>query len=256
MLVPSEDIKTKEVLDWRGLHLLHFPMSSCSQKVRILLGEKHLPWTSHVIDLRKKVQKDDWYLGINKHGVVPVLVHDGRVYNESNDILRYLDETFPSEDGSWFPESDEEKQSARDLLDLEDGLHHDLRAITFTYVMPGKLMDEQPTAEEAAQAVRRFDEVFTELERTLSTSAYLCGDRIMIPDIAWFINLHRLQLGGYPLDRLPHLNNYYQKLRSRPAFRKEISAGPKVAHLITPILRTFNKLTGASMASRLAGDAS
>ena len=38
--IPSEQIKTREILDWKGLHLLNFRTSSCSQKLRIYLNLK------------------------------------------------------------------------------------------------------------------------------------------------------------------------------------------------------------------------
>jgi glutathione S-transferase len=37
----------------------------------------------------------DHFLGINPRGLVPVLVHDGDVYIECNDILTYLESAFP-----------------------------------------------------------------------------------------------------------------------------------------------------------------
>jgi hypothetical protein len=43
----SENIKTKEILDWQGIHLLHFSGSSCSQKLRIFLNYKGIKWQSH-----------------------------------------------------------------------------------------------------------------------------------------------------------------------------------------------------------------
>lgn len=45
------DVATKEVLGWKGLHVFHYPMSSCSQKLRIFLNLKGLEWHSHTIDL-------------------------------------------------------------------------------------------------------------------------------------------------------------------------------------------------------------
>lgn len=53
MLLAESQIKTREVLNWQGLHLLHFSMSSCSQKARILLREKSLDWISHPVNLVK-----------------------------------------------------------------------------------------------------------------------------------------------------------------------------------------------------------
>ena len=34
----DSDIKTREVLGWKGVHVLHFAGSSCSQKLRIFLN--------------------------------------------------------------------------------------------------------------------------------------------------------------------------------------------------------------------------
>ena len=43
----DSDIKTREVLGWRGVHVLHFSGSSCSQKLRIFLNLKGISWESH-----------------------------------------------------------------------------------------------------------------------------------------------------------------------------------------------------------------
>ena len=43
----DSDIKTREVLDWKGVHLIHYMGSSCSQKVRIFLNLKGIDWESH-----------------------------------------------------------------------------------------------------------------------------------------------------------------------------------------------------------------
>lgn len=252
MEIPAADIKTNEVLNWQGIHLLHYPMSSCSQKVRILLGEKQIPWTSHPVDLSKGQQKSDWYLGINPKGVVPVLVHDGRVINESNDILVYLDTRFPSAAGSYLPVSDEEKSTAEALLRLEDGLHAQLRAITFTFVMPGQLMNHHFTDAEVDHAVQRFDAVFQEIDERLMRSPYLCGERITLPDIAWFITFHRLALAGYPLERRPYLASYYRHLGKRPAFKKEAAAGAILPSIIGSLFRFLNRIRGAGLNHRLA----
>jgi hypothetical protein len=33
----AEEIQTKEILAWEGVHLIHFSDSACSQKARIFL---------------------------------------------------------------------------------------------------------------------------------------------------------------------------------------------------------------------------
>ena len=84
MIIPDEQVATREVTTWRGLHLIHFQSSSCSQKVRVLLREKALDWVSHHVDLGREEHVSPWFLGINPRGVVPVLVHDGVVHVESD----------------------------------------------------------------------------------------------------------------------------------------------------------------------------
>ena len=46
MRLADDQVTTREVKSWHGIHLLHFKASSCSQKVRILLGEKGIDWES------------------------------------------------------------------------------------------------------------------------------------------------------------------------------------------------------------------
>jgi glutathione S-transferase len=84
------DIRTREVLGWRGLHAIHTHLSSCSQKLRIFLNLKGIKWESHLVDLMAGENFRPWFLGINPRGLVPVLVHDGAVHIESNDIIQYV----------------------------------------------------------------------------------------------------------------------------------------------------------------------
>ncbi len=78
------------------LELYHNNISVCAQKVRVVLAEKNLPWTSHHLSLAKGDQLTAEFKKLNPRGVVPVLVHDGNVIVESSVICAYLDETFPS----------------------------------------------------------------------------------------------------------------------------------------------------------------
>ncbi|MDE0819186.1 MAG: glutathione S-transferase N-terminal domain-containing protein, partial [Pirellulaceae bacterium] len=71
------------MLDFKGLHLYHAHISNCSARVRLLLEEKKLPWESHHIILAKRQNITEEYFGINPKGVVPSLVHDGKVITES-----------------------------------------------------------------------------------------------------------------------------------------------------------------------------
>jgi glutathione S-transferase len=257
----NEDILTREVLDWEGVHLLHFMGSSCSQKTRIFLNLKGIDWVSHHLDLTQRENNTDWFMGINPRGLVPVLVHDGDVIIESNDILEYLEETFPAQ--PLIPATSNEE--VHQLLMMENDLHLDLRAISMRYlfdVEKAMRSDEElqnydakgsgtvQGVEDAHKAVElqfhrevrdnngvpddriieaanRFRDAFSQMESRLETHAYLLGDNISVLDIAWFIYAARLIACGYPLaDLHENLGRWYHALNKNPAFHIEVQLPP------------------------------
>src|SRR5277367_1790647 len=76
------------------LELYHNINSVCAQKVRIALAEKGQQTTEHLLALQGD-QNDPEYMKLNPNGVVPTLVHDGKVFTASSLILYYVDEAFP-----------------------------------------------------------------------------------------------------------------------------------------------------------------
>ncbi len=261
----NEDIRTREVLDWKGLHVFHFPFSSCSQKLRIFLALKGIDWESHEIDLMGNENLQEYFLGINPRGLVPVLVHDGDVHIESNDILTYLDRVFP--EPRLIPEGSENDVAA--LLKHEDDLHLDLRALSFRFVFNPPHAPKSPedlevyastgsgtvggekdgrvgveidfwenfaergiTDETARAAAAKFRKVFSELDARLDGREYVLGDALSVLDIAWFIYANRLTLAGYPVARLhPNMGAWYARMENIPAIEKEITLPPPVKEM-------------------------
>jgi glutathione S-transferase len=259
----DSDIRTRDVLGWRGLHVFHAAMSSCSQKTRIFLNLKGIPWEGHLVDLGANENLSEWYLGINPRGLVPVLVDDGAVHIESNDILTYLEEKFP--EPRLIPAGLEREMAS--LLKHEDDLHLDLRTLSFRFVFappkPPKSAEDLKkyatngsgtvqgkadphiteqvdfwttfakdgiTDEAARASALRFRNAFDELAERLAKSRYLMGDGLTVLDIAWFIYVNRLSLAGYPFGRLhPRVADWFAELYARPEFAKEIQLPPPLA---------------------------
>jgi glutathione S-transferase len=275
----DQDIKTREVLDWEGLHLFHAQPSSCSQKVRVYLNYKGIRWTSH--EVARGDNNKPYYMGINPRGLLPTLVHDGKVHIESNDIILHLEKQFP--DPPMIPAA--YLDNIEQLLRHEDDLHIPLRTITFRFLMPpsnkppksqedldayattgsGTVLGSKDEAKmreisfyrwfleggiphEAVQAaVSQFKSEFQGLDETLSTRPYLLGDAISILDIAWLVYAHRLVSCGYPVDRLhPHLWQWYEKLASDPRFKDEIAMPPEV-EMMQEELRAKARLEGDTL---------
>lgn len=75
--------------------LYNAPQSTCSQKVRLVMMEKALPFEEVKLNLFKGDQLTPEYMQINPNGVVPSLDHDGKIIIDSSVIIEYLDESFP-----------------------------------------------------------------------------------------------------------------------------------------------------------------
>ena len=75
--------------------LYNAPQSTCSQRVRFVLHYKNLAFTENKLDLFSGDQLLPDYLKINPNGVVPSIVHDGRIVIDSSVIMEYLDEVYP-----------------------------------------------------------------------------------------------------------------------------------------------------------------
>jgi len=252
----DQDILTREVLDWKGVHLLHFAGSSCSQKARVFLNLKQIEWESHPIDLGTNENYNPWYLGINPRGLVPTLVIDGEVHIESNDILTALEHRFPTPE--LIPANLASEVAF--LLKHEDDLHLDLRTLTFRFMRPylgpfrstealNSFRDggsgtvegqvdankkreidfwETNNAGISDEAVRKsaaaFRTAFDELEAKLAKSPYFLGNEISVLDIAWYIYTVRLSTVGYPLQKLhPRVHGWFEGLNARDEFAKEVA---------------------------------
>ena len=275
----DDDIRTDEVRDWRGIHLLHFQASSCSQKTRIVLGLKAVDWTSHHVNLATGEHHTDWFMGINPRGLVPVLVHDGRVMIESNDILTYLEALFPDP-----PLDGGDEVTARRLLAWEDNLHLDFRAISFRCFFPGvpprprevierydalgsgtvqgipdahkadeiaffddMLANDGISDERIRLAINRFEVALTELDASLEARRWLMGDAISLVDIAWFIYAHRLVTAGYPLAaRYPRLAGWFDTLHEHDTPSREI-AEPEAITVARAAMHAQQSADGTSL---------
>lgn len=70
--------------------------SSASYRVRIALNLKGVAYRQVTHDLRTDAQRDEAYLGIAPHGLVPALEVDGEVLIESPAIIEWIEATWPT----------------------------------------------------------------------------------------------------------------------------------------------------------------
>lgn len=238
----------KEVKSLRGLHLYHAGVSNCSMRVRLTLEEKGLDWESHHLDLFKKEHITEEYFGINPNGLVPTLVHDGKVIIESDDIIEYLDETFP--EPPLRPQNDADAEVMLEWLHRATSIH--LTAVkTHIYEkrIRGKMVQSEEqkqhyeklqtnkdllefhrksgsdgfTQDELDAAKATLDKCFLDLDKALEKREWLAGDSFSLADIAWiplYFTLHNL--AGYSFDGMSNLTAWAQRIQARPSYKAAV----------------------------------
>ena len=87
--------------------------SSAAYRTRIALNLKGIEYENQFVHLRKKDQYKDPFLALNPQGLVPVLVDEDNVVNQSIAILEYLDETHP--EPAFLPESASDRAYVRSI---------------------------------------------------------------------------------------------------------------------------------------------
>ena len=84
------------------------------------LEEKRIPYRIEKVNMRCYGSKEPSFLRLQPNGNIPVAIIDGITYNQSNDIIFALEQTFSSQHHKpLVPKDEQTAQKARRLLSLE-----------------------------------------------------------------------------------------------------------------------------------------
>ena len=234
------------------LELYHGGSSVCSAKVRVGLAEKQLEWISHPINLPAGEQFTPDYLKINRNGVVPSLIQDGKVITESSIILEHIDGL--SSHNPLMPVDTFLQADARLWLMRCLDIHAAINTMTFSTANRDKVLasnSPEQIADSIAKmpnpkvAQKRKDlldkgldsiyvsndfyvlkQLFDDMEQALSKTQWLHGDAYGIVDsaiIAYIDRLDRLGMAGLWESRTPKVGEWLAASRARPSYRTGIA---------------------------------
>jgi glutathione S-transferase len=229
--------------------------SPCARRVRAVLLEKGLAWTTRLVDLTRMEQKRPEYLALNPNGVVPTLVHGERVLYESNVITEYLDDVFP--DPPLYPRDPWARAQAKMWQAFELAMAKEFRPLMYLRVIgpydrlrprEAVLADARRSTDDPAHLewVRRVydDEVVSateaqhlesllvqrldRLEAALLGHDWLVGSQYSIADLSV---APRVQM--YPLVQVPlapgrhrRVCDWLGRLAARPSFARSEAVQP------------------------------
>jgi glutathione S-transferase len=247
------------------LELYHNDMSTCAQKVRATLAEKDIPWDGHELNLRTGEQHKPQFLKLNPRGVVPVLVHDGKVIIESNIIMEYLEDAF-GDAKPLMPKSPQGRAAVRNLLQrLDTALHLHIATISVGIAFRDQLVavhnsekalesyyaampdprlqavyrDVVPSGANSKSFVAALDgwkRQLADMNTMLASTSWLVGDQLTLADFAYlpylcrFEHLHMTEIWSH----YPAVASWFDRCKQTAGYRKGIEAwlNPKYLELM------------------------
>jgi len=244
------------------IELYHGLASTCSKKVRLCLYEKGLHFQSRLLDLQKFEQHTPDYLAINPNGVVPTLVVNDKPIIESSVIIEFIDDTFP--EPQLRPQDTFDRAKMRLWTKYSDDVAYKaVYAPTWQYMRSraaeglangnlqktlSRVPDEQRrtrwekmaaggySEEELRKAYVRMQECLLKVDEGLRGGPWLAGQHYSLADIAivpFVDRINNLRPDFMSPDLLPRLNEWYARIRQRPAFPKafDFRDDPRAAEL-------------------------
>jgi glutathione S-transferase len=235
------------------IDLYHHGSSVCAAKVRFALAEKEVPVdNSHYIDILKGEQFTEEYMKINPKAVVPSLIHDGQIINESTVICEYVDEVFPGP--SLKPKSPYDRTLMRIWTKaVDEQLHPACGELTFVCChrhiikrlgeeklkeflsstpdqsvtskwkeRKKEIVVEGFNAPGIETTIKLYDGYLKKMEETLSTNTWLAGEEFSLADIALTPYINRLDMlsmsGMWENGRFPKVTEWFNKIKAKPNF--------------------------------------
>lgn len=218
------------------------------------MAEKKIRYVDRSLSAARREHLSDEYLKLNPNGVVPTLVHNGRVVIDSSVINEYLDEVFP--DPPLVPRDTYERAHMRVWRQYIDEVPTPaIRPPSFNaFIMRGwaHLSDEEWEAHKAKLPLRKhfyqrmdrkgfpqrdIDEAREKLRQTvermehsLAKGPWIIGDMFTLADVGLVPTVVRMEdIGLAPLwSDLPRVKDWYRRIQQRPSFDQAYYPGSRV----------------------------
>jgi glutathione S-transferase len=200
----------------RILH--HLWLSAQSRKVRIVLGEKKLNFR---LEAEKTWERRPEFLALNPAGEVPVLCEpEGNNVCDHAAICEYLDEVYP--EPKLIGQDARERAEVRRLCAWFD---NKFETEVTRHLVAEKLMKRflglgEPDSRAIRAGLANLDSHLAYLTWLTERHNWLAGANFTLADIAAAAHLSCIDyVGDIAWESVPHVKDWYAKIKSRPSFR-------------------------------------
>jgi glutathione S-transferase len=192
-------------------------------KIRAALSEAGVDYDYVVLDLAHGDQKRPEYLAINPHGKVPVLVDDDFVLPESDAILWYVAEKYPT--AGLLPADPRGRARVLQWCDFASSGLYVWSYDHFTHTSQAEPANR--SAWVAGRARAALDRALGVLEQRLAGRQFVASESLSIADfgvaavILMLETRSELEPAAYP-----NIRTHYQRIAARPAWIEAVADTP------------------------------
>mmetsp|Transcript_2439 Transcript_2439/g.2865 ORF Transcript_2439/g.2865 Transcript_2439/m.2865 type:complete len:218 (-) Transcript_2439:37-690(-) len=168
-----------------SLKFWHDPISEPSRSVYYILKKLDIEHELIEVAIVKGTRTEEFKKDVNPAGLIPVIEHECQKIYESSCIIRYLLDTFDSNE-TLLPRSDLKKRAGVDYwLDWRNTTYRQASdiAIMQMVVNPMFLGADKPSEEEQKEMVSKCEEHLKTIEAVVSEQPYLTGEDLTIADV-------------------------------------------------------------------------
>jgi glutathione S-transferase len=198
--------------------LYHLPLSPYARKVRLVLGEKRLPFELRV---EKTWERRPEFLELNPACTVPVLTEgNGLAIPDSRVICEYLEEAYP--DVSLLGRSLAERVETRRLVAWFDEkfFNEAVRNLLWEKTTKQALKLGAPDAAALRAGYANLKQHLAYIGWLAEHRRFLAGANLSVADFAAAAMLSSLDfIGDVDWSASPSAKDWYARIKSRPCFR-------------------------------------
>eukprot|EP00253_Pinus_taeda_P029653 PITA_29653 len=202
------------------------PFSSCTATVLACLNEKEVGYELIPVNLMAGHHKQPPFLSINPFGQVPALQDGDLTLFESRAIAKYLCKKYHGQGKCDYllGGTVEEQALVEQWCEVESQqFNPPLYAIVQQLVIIPMITGGSTDEEVVDSNVEKLSKVLDVYEKRLSKSEHLAGDFYSLADLHHLPFLHclvNLVGKGHLVSSRQHVNAWYHRISSRPAWRK------------------------------------
>ncbi|KAF9559272.1 thioredoxin-like protein [Agrocybe pediades] len=203
------------------LKLYGHPLSTCTQRVAVVLHEKQVPFVFHIVDMAKGEHKSAEYLNKQPFGQVPYIDDDGFILYESRAICHYIETKYPDQGTSLIPMDFKANAMYQQAASIEAFAFNEFGAKialeTFYKPLWGQAIDQATVDSSLASLSAKLD-IY---DKILSKQKYLAGEEITLADLYHLPYADLIPIASANIIQgRPNVARWYKDISSRSSWQK------------------------------------